>query len=75
MKLPSYVISNPTKQAVSINYQAGAASVVGDVDQLKHGLLSIAPGQKVTILQSRVNYAQLHTLYSQNLITLAEGYL
>lgn len=71
---PMYVLGNISAQAVSINYQAGTAAVTGDVKQTAHGLLTVAPGKKVTIAQNRVNYGQLHTLVSQNLLTVTESY-
>jgi hypothetical protein len=75
MRTPVYVIGNNSHQPVSVNYQAGAEAAVGDVPQTAHGLLTIVPGKKVTIEQSRVNFGQLHTLASNNLLTMTEGYL
>jgi hypothetical protein len=60
--IPVYTLGNIGHQPVSINYQAGTATAVGDVAQAAHGLLTISPGKKVIIEQSRVNYGQLHTL-------------
>ena len=75
MQTPVYVLGNSSNQPVSINYQVGEAAVVGDVAQTSHGLLTIAPGKKVTIAQSRVNFGQIHTLAAQNLLVVTESYL
>ncbi|MFA5767614.1 MAG: hypothetical protein WC919_06855 [Candidatus Paceibacterota bacterium] len=72
--IPVYVLGNNSHQPVSINYQVGDAAAVGDVAQTAHGLLTISPGKKVVIEQSRVNYGQLHNLASQNLLTVAQSY-
>jgi hypothetical protein len=37
--------------------------------------LTISPGKKVTIEQTRVNYGQLHNLASQNLLTVTQSYV
>jgi len=73
--IPVYVLGNSSHQPVSVNYQAGDAAAVGDVPQSSHGLLTISPGKKVVIEQSRVNYGQLNTLASQNLLTIAQTYV
>lgn len=75
MLKPVFVIGNNSHQPVSINYQAGDEAAVGTIPQLSHGLLTIIPGKSVTIEQTRVNYGQIHTLVSQNLLTLTESYL
>jgi hypothetical protein len=72
--IPVYVLGNGSHQPVSINYQAGDAAAVGDVPQTSHGLLTISPGKKVTIEQSRVNYGQLHNLAVQNLLTVSSSF-
>ena len=75
MQTPVYVLGNNSQQPVSINYQAGDVAVEGDVPQAAHGLLTIAPGKKVTIVQNRVNFGQIHTLAAANLLVVTESYL
>jgi uncharacterized protein YcfL len=79
MTIPVYVLGNNSQQPVSINYQAlgindSAAGGTDVVASTSHGLLTIAPGKKVTIEQSRVNYGQIHILASQNLITVTSSF-
>ena len=82
MKTPVYVLSNNSHQPVSVNYQVSpglatgtASAVEGAPPPTNHGLLTIAPGTKVVIEQSRVNFGQIHNLAAQNLITMAQSYL
>ena len=75
MQTPVYVLGNNSQQPVSINYQAGDVAVEGDVPQAAHGLLTIAPGKKVTIVQNRVNFGQgrqrvLHHLHGRGALVV-----
>lgn len=80
MTIPVYVLGNNSQQPVSVNYQAlaandSAASGTDVVAPSFHGLLTVAPGKKVVIEQSRVNYGQIHTLAAQNLLTVTSSFL
>jgi hypothetical protein len=75
MKIPVYTLGNNSHQPVSVNYQAGTTTAVGDVAQSAHGLLTISPGKKVVIEQSRVNYGQIHNLSASNSLTVTSSYV
>ena len=74
MRIPVYILGNGSHQPISVNYQAGEIAAVGDVPQNSHGLLTITPGKKVVIEQTRVNYGQLHTLAAKYGLIITESY-
>ena len=73
MAVHVYTLDNISRQPISVIYQQGTAAAAGDVPQTSTGLLTIAPGKKVTIEAERVNLGQLKNFENLNLIRITEG--
>jgi hypothetical protein len=73
MAVHTYTIDNISNQPISILFQQGVDTAVGNVPQASTGLMTVNPGQKVTIEASRVNVGQLQNFSDKNLIRYSAG--